>query len=144
MGKPVMEHSACTPLKQQHGLRTLTLRVRGHVLFVWQVKQDIAGLPTNRREGHLMDHEMSIKVIGSLIVLWLGTLSFIWAKHLSDDKEKHLETIRRLQEQDGRIERALTRLNEAVKSIESYQTAFNLNVHGELASIKALLQAKIG
>lgn len=89
-----------------------------------------------------MGDDIAVKIILTLLALWLGTLSLVWARHLSDDKDRHRETGVRLTEQDARLERALGRLSEAVKGMQEYQTAFNLQVHGELAAIKALLQRK--
>ena len=81
-----------------------------------------------------------VTIVLFLLALWLATLSWIWLKHVSDDKERHSQTADHVRETDARLGRTLGRLTEAVEGMQKYQTDFNLKVHGELTAIKALLE----
>ena len=58
--------------------------------------------------------EMANYIIGAL-TLWLGTLSFIWRRHLDEDKNHQDDLEKRIDERHAQVDRALSRLIDAVE-----------------------------
>lgn len=84
--------------------------------------------------------EAALNIILLLLALWLGTLSFVWMRHLGEDEKSKAALERRVEDQEDRLERALERVTKAIESMRDYQTAFNLETKANLSAIKSALE----
>lgn len=83
-----------------------------------------------------------VSIIAALLTLWLGTLTYVWTRHVQDDKEKVGGIYKDLAKQDDRINRAIGRIDVVLSEMRMYQTDFNLKTATTLAEIKQALQQR--
>jgi len=75
-----------------------------------------------------------------VVTLWLGTLTWVWSRHLREDEKKALELREKLMHQDERLERVIGRMDAALSAMQQYQTNFNLEIARDIAEIKQAIR----
>jgi len=78
-----------------------------------------------------VEFTLNMETILMLITtLWVGTLTYIWFRHVQLDDERY-------QRVEARMDDTAKRIEVAMKEISHYQTEFNLKVATDIADIKS-------